>query len=148
MCRPSTPTSPTCFFDFDTGTATALRTQTLADDWQWKERPKGSDVEIFAGDDGWIGTSVPTEIFKDLLEAGKIEDPHVDQYEKSVQWVGEVDWLYRTRFAVDHFPEFKEKAVLAFDGLDTFALVYLNGKLILKTEVKPFKTLLRIEYVP
>jgi beta-mannosidase len=126
---------------------TTLRTQTLSDNWRWKQRPKGSDVEIFDGDDGWVGTSVPTEIFKDLLEAGKIEDPHLDQYEKSVQWVGEVDWLYRTRFTVDHFPEFEEKAVLTFDGLDTFALVYLNGKLILKTEVVYSRPFLTAEYV-
>lgn len=137
--RPSTPTSPTCFFDFDNDTMSSLHTQTLSDNWEWKQRPKrGSETEVLAGNDGWTGTSVPTEIFKDLLDAGRIEDPHVDQNEKTVQWVGEVDWLYRTRFTVEHTPKSGEKAVLAFDGLDTFALVYLNGDLILKTEVLVF----------
>src|SRR5437667_105257 len=80
------------------------------------------DVEAVLTDNvGWTGTSVPTEIFKDLLDAKKIPDPHIDQHEKGVQWVGEVDWLYRTRFTVTPTPESQEKAVMAFDGLDTFA---------------------------
>ena len=115
-----------------------LRTQSLSENWQWKQKPqtaKSEYSELLAEKSGWTGTCIPTEIFKDLLDAGKIEDPHVDQYEKTVQWVGEVDWLYRTRFTVDHTPSRGETAALAFDGLDTFASVYLNGKLILQSEV-------------
>jgi beta-mannosidase len=157
----SSPTSPTCYLDRLLSsppvsktripdTMAPLRSQTLSDNWQWKQRPSGHkvDVEVLTQDDGWIGTRVPTEIFKDLLDAGKIEDPHVDQVEKNVQWVGQVDWLYRTRFTVDHGPGVEEKAVLAFDGLDTFANVYLNGKRILKTEVSGcLNDLLILEYV-
>jgi beta-mannosidase len=116
---------------------TLSRIETLAEHWQWKQRPEGreSHLNVLADDNGWTGTSVPTEILKDLLQSGTIEDPFIDQHEKNVQWVGEVDWLYRARFTVDHVPGAHEKAVLAFDGLDTFAFVYLNGKLILETEV-------------
>ena len=99
---------------------------------------------------GWTGTCIPTEIFKDLLDARKIQDPHIDQFEKTVQWVGEADWLYRTRFTVNYTPpaDSNEKVVLVFDGLDTFAQVYLNGKIILKTEVPAFAMAkLMIEYV-
>jgi hypothetical protein len=141
--RPSTPASPTCLFESQIladihvhDRISAFHTQTLSDNWEWKQRPEKGDVEgVLADNVGWTGTSVPTEIFKDLLDAKKIPDPHIDQHEKTVQWVGEVDWLYRTRFRVIHTPESNEKVVLAFDGLDTFASVYLNGKLILQTEV-------------
>jgi beta-mannosidase len=113
------------------------RIQTLADNWQWKQRGEGSQSkeDALSDNDGWTWTTVPTEIFKDLLQAGRIEDPHIDQNEKNVQWAGDVDWLYRTQFTIDRLPGSCEKAVLAFDGLDTFASVYLNGKLILETEV-------------
>jgi beta-mannosidase len=141
----STPTSLTCNFEWilipsERETMAALRTQTLSENWQWKQRPDGtkSSVDALGAEDGWRPTTVPTEIFKDLLEAGEIQDPHVDLHEKEVQWVGEVDWLYRTRFTVDHAPESGEKAVLAFDGLDTFASVYFNGKHILQTEALIF----------
>ena len=33
----------------------------------------------------------------DLLAAGKISDPFYRVNEKSVQWVGEKDWLYRRK---------------------------------------------------
>ena len=139
----STPTSPTCLFGtliqgdlLEQQEMTALRTQTLSDNWEWRQRPRGtSDFDALAGADEWNRTSVPTEVFRDLLEAGKIQDPHLDLNEKKVQWVGEVDWVYRTRFSVDQNLAEKEKAVLAFDGLDTYANVYLNGEPILKSEV-------------
>jgi beta-mannosidase len=115
---------------------TPLRSLTLSDNWEWKQKPKDElEVETLASKVGWRRTSVPTEIFKDLLEAGDIPDPHVDRNENDVQWVGEVDWLYRTRFTLDYKPNEREKAVLVFEGLDTFANVYLNGSLILKSEV-------------
>jgi beta-mannosidase len=139
----STPTSPTCLFGtlilgdlLEQQEMTALRTQTLSDNWEWRQRPRGtSDLDALAGADEWTRTSVPTEVFRDLLEAGKIQDPHLDLNEKTVQWVGEVDWVYRTRFALDKSLAEKEKAVLAFDGLDTYTNVYLNGERILKSEV-------------
>lgn len=153
--RPSTPSSPTCLFDTEIlpdiqlhNKMRAFHTQTLSRHWEWKQRPENGDLEgLLTENVGWTETSVPTEIFKDLLDANKIPDPHLDQNEKIVQWVGEVDWLYRTRFTISHAPESNEKAVLAFDGLDTFASVYLNGKLILQTEVAPLRTKLTAEYV-
>jgi beta-mannosidase len=54
-----------------------------------------------------------------------------------VQWVGEAVWVYRTTFKSPSLGSEGQKivkAVLAFDGLDTYATVLLNGKEILKTE--------------
>lgn len=116
------------------GVTRALRTHNLKCGWEWKQRDNSaSELKDLEVHDGWTATSVPTEIFKDLLEAGRIPDPHLDQNEKKVQWVGEVDWMYRTKFTVDCTSD--DKVVLVFDGLDTFATVYLNGTQILKSEV-------------
>ena len=74
----------------------------------------------------------PTNIHLDLMHHELIPDPFMDKNERDVQWVGERDWTYKTTFPS---PERRnEKAVLAFDGLDTYATVVLNGKEILKTE--------------
>lgn len=113
------------------------RTLTLSDNWAWKQKPKNeSDAEALSGLDGWRETKIPSEIFKDLLETGDIPDPHLDHNENEVQWVGEVDWLYRTRFVLDTALCQREKAVLTFDGLDTFADVYFNDTLILRSDVR------------
>jgi beta-galactosidase/beta-glucuronidase len=117
-------------------TTSQSRTLTLSHNWEWKQKAKDEpDVEALAVHDGWRKTSIPSEIFKDLLEAGDIPDPHLDQNENDVQWVGEVNWLYRTRFTLDTMPNNLEKAVLVFDGLDTYADVYFNSILILRSEV-------------
>ena len=74
----------------------------------------------------------PTNVHLDLMHHGLIPDPFMGKNERDVQWVGEREWIYKTTFAS---PERRaEKAVLAFDGLDTYATVVLNGKEILKTE--------------
>lgn len=66
-----------------------------------------------------------TEIFPDLLENGLIPDPFLDLNERSVQWVGLADWEYSTEF--EYKPSGKV-AELVFEGLDTYATVYLNGQ--------------------
>ena len=80
---------------------------------------------------------MPTEIFKDLLDAGKVKDPLVDRNEESVQWVGETNWIYRTKFSMDSERREGERFILVFEGLDTFVDVFLNDKLILQSEVVP-----------
>jgi beta-mannosidase len=79
----------------------------------------------------------PTNVHLDLIANGIIADPFIGKNENDVQWVGEVPWIYKTTFpspTLSADGQDEVKAVLAFDGLDTFATVVLNGKEILKTE--------------
>lgn len=80
----------------------------------------------------------PTNVHLDLMSHGLIPDPFIGKNELDVQWVGEAVWTYRTTFtrpaALGSTPAPGTKAVLAFDGLDTFATVVLNGKAILETD--------------
>lgn len=75
---------------------------------------------------------MPTNVHLDLMHNGIIPDPFVGKNETLVQWVGEKAWVYRTSFQSPLFHE--KKVVLAFDGLDTFATVRLNGHEILESE--------------
>ena len=75
----------------------------------------------------------PTEIHRDLLHHGLIPDPFPGKNEEEVQWVGEKSWIYRKTFDSPDVGE-REKVILAFDGLDTFATVKLNSLEILKTQ--------------
>jgi beta-mannosidase len=79
----------------------------------------------------------PTNIHLDLIANNIIEDPFIGKNENDVQWIGEVPWVYKTSFPSPTLSAEEQgsmKAVLAFDGLDTYATVVLNGKEILKTE--------------
>lgn len=53
--------------------------------------------------------------------------------ELQAEWVGERSWSYRTTFQKPHVPA-GASVVLAFDGLDTFAKVMLDGTLILESD--------------
>jgi len=75
----------------------------------------------------------PTNVHLDLMHHGIIPDPFIGKNEKDVQWVGEKAWVYRTTFLTPSLEE-GAKAVLAFDGLDTYATALLSGEEILKTE--------------
>ncbi|OJD28359.1 hypothetical protein ACJ73_00230 [Blastomyces percursus] len=75
----------------------------------------------------------PTNVHLDLMHHGLIPDPFIGKNELAVQWVGEKPWVYKTSF--DNPPlRDGEKAVLAFDGLDTHATVLLNDTKVLETE--------------
>jgi beta-mannosidase len=82
--------------------------------------------------DGWtvsgadvpaIPAVVPGCVHTDLLAAGLIEDPYLDQNEAKVAWVGRADWVYETTFDADVAGD---RVDLVCAGLDTVASVMLN----------------------
>lgn len=75
----------------------------------------------------------PTNVHLDLLHHGLIPDPYVGKNELDVQWIGERSWVYRTTFTAPAVQD-GAAAVLAFDGLDTFATVVLNGAEVLVSD--------------
>ncbi|GJD03282.1 glycosyl hydrolase family 2 [Colletotrichum higginsianum] len=94
--------------------------------WQFKQADK-DDSDLLAV------SQFPTNVHLDLIHHNIIPDPFIGKNELDVQWIGEKQWLYKTTFASEAIPE-GAQAVLAFDGLDTFATVVLNGKTILETD--------------
>lgn len=73
---------------------------------------------------GAITASVPGVVHTDLLAAGLIADPYLDENEKAQGWIGLTDWTYSTTF---DGPAEGDRHELVFDGLDTIARVRLNG---------------------
>lgn len=81
----------------------------------------------------WLSASVPGTVHTDLMANNKIPDPYLDENEKNVQWVETEDWDYQTTFKVSDAELKNDQAELIFDGLDTFAEIYLNGKPLQQT---------------
>ncbi|MFH1118389.1 MAG: glycoside hydrolase family 2 protein [Bacteroidota bacterium] len=82
----------------------------------------------------WMPASIPGTIHTDLMAAGKIEDPYYRLNERKVQWIDKVNWEYRTSFKMTGKDLARQNIRLVFEGLDTWADVYLNGKLLLKAD--------------
>lgn len=73
-----------------------------------------------------------TEIHPDLFANGEIPDPFLNDNEKRLQWIGEKEWEYKANFKLSN-PDARVHELI-FEGLDTFADVYLNDNKILSTE--------------
>lgn len=77
---------------------------------------------------------VPGVVHTDLMRAGLIPDPRVGLNERSVQWVDKEDWIYETIFDVADSLLMNNRIDICFDGLDTYADVYLNDKKIIEAD--------------
>lgn len=82
----------------------------------------------------WHSATVPGNIYTDLLDHQLIEDPFIKTNEEKVQWVSDSSWAYKTTFQVDKKTLQKKHIELNFEGLDTYAKVYLNDSLILSSK--------------
>ena len=82
----------------------------------------------------WYDATVPGNIHDDLLANELIPDPFYGDNEKLVQWVSDSVWEYRVLFDKNcGGMETYTHNELVFEGLDTYAEVYLNGKRITAT---------------
>jgi beta-mannosidase len=104
-------------------------TFTIHENWQFKSIEESD----------WKSASVPGNIFTDLLDHKIIPDPFVKTNEEKVQWVSKKDWEYKTTFSVNKETLQKENINISFEGLDTYAKVYLNNQLI-ATTTNAFRT--------
>ncbi len=82
-----------------------------------------------AGTTGWIPVAVPGDVHAALIAAGRIPDPFYDRNEDACRWVEDREWWYRTTFPGPDPPlASDERLQLVFEGLDTFATIWLNGQ--------------------
>lgn len=77
---------------------------------------------------------IPGTVHTDLLRQQLIPDPFFGENEQKVQWVEQKSWIYETLFDVPASELAKSSMELVFEGLDTYAQVYLNGKKILQAD--------------
>ncbi len=82
----------------------------------------------------WLSARVPGCVHTDLLENKIIPDPFYRENELAVQWIEEDDWEYETSFSIPSELESYTNIDLHFEGLDTYADVYLNDTLLLKAD--------------
>jgi beta-mannosidase len=69
-----------------------------------------------------------------LMCDNRIKDPFLGFNELDCEWVGEKSWTYKVELPAAKTSSAGIRHVLAFDGLDTFATVKLDGETILKSD--------------
>ncbi|MBQ8447181.1 MAG: hypothetical protein IJX31_05340 [Clostridia bacterium] len=81
-----------------------------------------------------IPSSVPGDITVDLYNAGIVQNPYFGMNHKESEWIDREDFSYFTEIVADEELLKQESVELVFDGIDTFADIYLNGTLLGKTK--------------
>ncbi|HNW71174.1 MAG TPA: glycoside hydrolase family 2 protein [Bacteroidales bacterium] len=93
----------------------------LSDNWQFSEQ--GANL--------WHPAVVPGTVHTDLWKNKLINDPFYGCQEQELQWIETKNWEYKTTFRVEENILKKTHNELVFEGLDTYAKVYLNDSLVI-----------------
>ncbi|MFT3980675.1 MAG: hypothetical protein QM687_09425 [Ferruginibacter sp.] len=92
-------------------------------DWQFRK----------AGTSRWYTATVPGSVHGDLLNNKLIADPFYAANESSTYWVDSADWEYRCVFDLPA-DMIAINSKIVFEGLDTYADVYLNNSRVLQAD--------------
>ena len=111
------------FYSLDSFAQKTVLEQKLHTNWQFQQK----------GTKKWYKATVPGCIHTDLLANGIIEDPYYRLNESKVQWIDKEDWIYKSSFNLNNESYKKQHHEIEFEGLDTYASVYLNNSLILES---------------
>jgi beta-mannosidase len=145
--------------------AAAIQKQTvpLNSGWEFRQLIAGPTVESANADtkdaSKWHPAVVPGCVHLDLLRNKLIPDPFYRDNEAKLQWIENADWEYRTAVLAPPALLAQKNIDLVLEGLDAYAKVYLNDKLVLtadnmfrewrlnvKTDLKPGSNTLRIVF--
>ncbi|WAP53187.1 hypothetical protein OL239_09125 [Arthrobacter sp. ATA002] len=109
----------------------------LTGPWEltWQDGP--ADTPAYARSRTPLSATVPGQVHTDLMAAGLLEDPDAGFGELEQFWIGHSTWTYSRSFTWTGVPETPGSAQprtdLVAEGLDTFAVVHLNGTEIART---------------
>jgi len=119
----------------------------LCGQWDFKE----ADTEA------WKKGAVPGCVQLDLMRLGEVPDPFYGLNEIHMHRLEEKEWVYRKEFVIQGGDLADKQVDLVFEGIDTYAEVYLNGWYVGRAEnmfipyrydvvdiVKPGKNILEV----
>ncbi len=87
-----------------------------------------------AGVPVWRPAQVPGDVHLDLLRNKLIPDPFYRDNEAKLQWIENADWEYRATMQAPPDLLSHKNIELVLEGLDAYAEVYVNEKLVLTAD--------------
>jgi beta-mannosidase len=82
----------------------------------------------------WLPFGQAGTVQEFLWHKGELPDPFYGENETKYQWVEAHTWQFRSKFFLNEAFFNAEELILDIPNLDTYAQIYLNGKLLAKTE--------------
>ena len=129
--------------------------------WEFRKYPLSARRMRDLDSADWQPTDVPCSIFNSLISSGRIKQADIDTNPENFSWVSEEPWIYRKSFDAPVELLNCDRIDLVFDGLDTITSIWLNDKLIGRTNnmfipfrfdvtglLKPRDNLLLVKFEP
>ncbi len=98
--------------------------QYLKKNWNLKTDTLSIDLQV----------DIPSVVQADLYKNGLITHPYLGKVEQDLQWIPQREWDYYLKFDVENNVFEKDNIELIFNGLDTYADVWLNGEKIIRSD--------------
>lgn len=93
------------------------------ENWELLDAEPGDDP---SPDADWLPVTAPGDVYQALVAAGRLAHPFQGRGEAEAAWVRDRVWWWRAEFEAPASAP-GEMVELVFDGLDTFAEVFLDG---------------------
>ena len=81
----------------------------------------------------WLKFGQAGTVQEFLWKTGELPDPFYGENEAQYQWIEQEQWVFRSMFFLEEKFFNAKTLVLDIPNLDTYAQIYLNGKLLAKT---------------
>ena len=75
----------------------------------------------------WMTAKVPGDVHSTLIDRRIIEHPYFGHNDIKCRWIEQKEWWYRAQFDYEVHEGQGERHELIFEGLDTFATIFVNG---------------------
>ncbi|HBG78768.1 MAG TPA: hypothetical protein DDW84_08015 [Phycisphaerales bacterium] len=110
------------------------QTLSLNGQWQYKEYPDSARRMRDLDGADWLDCAVPSSIYDCLVKSKKINLFDLRANPQDFLWPSEKAWLFQKFFDCPAEMLSLDKIEIVFAGLDTFCQIWLNDKLIGRTE--------------
>lgn len=93
----------------------------------------------------WIDLGTKGTVQEALIQNGELPDPYVGMNEKKFDWIENYKWEFASRFYLTEQQYNSPYLEIEFPNIDTYADVYLNGKLLFKSDnaFRPYSAQIR-----
>ena len=106
----------------------------LTGNWEFKEYPSQARRMRDLDATGWMPTQVPSSIYTSLIDAHQIDRNQLDTNPEDFIHISQKPWIFRKTFDAPARLLDCSRVDLIFEGLDTVTQIWLNDKLIAKTD--------------
>ena len=106
----------------------------LTGNWEFRQYPAHARRMRDLDGDDWLPTRIPSSIYTCLVGAGQIDQADLNANPEEFAHISRLPWIFRKVFDAPADLLRCGRIDLVFDGLDTIAQIWLNDKLIGKTD--------------